>query len=74
MTNGQITLNGISDANLILILQEKERLKSFNLNPQQLQQYNAGPNMVAYNTCVLTWTNDEGLKAVHEVVGKLLHK
>jgi hypothetical protein len=78
VTNGQITLNGITEAQLILILQQKDRLKQFGFNVQQCQQVliTVTPGQVGvpgYNNAILSWQNEDGLKEVHEVVAKLLH-
>ena len=80
MTNGQITLNGITDAQLILILKEKETLKGFGFEVHPLQRVaivNTGPNRPqesGYNNAIFIWQNDAGLKEVMAVVGKLHHQ
>ena len=79
MNQGQIVLNGISEAQLIVILQEKEKLKKFGFAPNQLQplpippQQQGNPAVPAYNNAVLTWQNDDGLTAVRDVITILLH-
>ena len=98
MTNGQITLNGIYDPQLDLIIQVKEQHEgSLVFNPQAMQNmpnfpqpspYPPRPFMPGepmqpppptpqgqgngYNNVVLTWTNEDGLHAVMEILYRLM--
>ena len=77
--NGVLTLNGVTDQELVKILEVKIRHENaFNFNPQQMQ--NAGMTNVGnkpsavYNNVALHWPNEKGLAAVHEIVNFLLKK
>ena len=77
--NGSLTLNGLSDADLVKLLDIKIRHeKSLNFNPQQMQlayvQTQRGQQEQVYNNAVLTWSNEQGLEAVQEIVRTLLKK
>ena len=72
-SSGQITLNGITDAELIIILQAKERDPALSFNPQgmQPQQVNrgaAGMVTASYNNVQLSWQNPTTLKTILEVL------
>ena len=76
MPTGQITLNGITDADLIMILQHKEKNPHLGFSPQALQvtQVGAPPNnRPGYNNCVLTWQNENVLRVVYAILDKLIH-
>jgi hypothetical protein len=71
---GTITLNGITDRELIQILESKIKNEGkFSFNPQLLQ-LNMGRTSqeTSYNNAIFTWTNQEGLMAIHEIIGLLL--
>jgi hypothetical protein len=71
---GTITLNGITDRELIQILESKIRNDGkFTFNPQLLQ-LNQGRTSgeTSYNNAIFTWTNEEGLRAIHDITGLLL--
>jgi hypothetical protein len=79
--NGSITLNGIRDSELIVILKVKEKNESnLTFNPQQMQpavevvQPNNQQKQVGYNNVILHWQNEDGLKAVLEILHELNHK
>lgn len=71
---GTITLNGITDRELIQILESKIRNEGkFTFNPQllQLNQGRTGGETF-YNNAIFTWTNEDGLRAIHDITGLLL--
>lgn len=71
---GTITLNGITDRELIQILESKIKNDGkFTFNPQLLQ-LSAGRTSqeTSYNNAIFTWINAEGLKAIHDITGLLL--
>lgn len=76
--NGNLVLNGITDPELVKILEIKIRHEgTLNFNPQQMQSTasNAGGKQIPiYNNVVLHWLNEQGLEAVQEVVHTLLKK
>lgn len=72
---GNITLNGITDADLLTIIQTKMRHEGkFVFNPQQLTAAppQAGKPAGGYNNAMFMWTTKEGLSVVNELVGALL--
>ena len=77
---GNITINGITDFELVKILEIKIKHEGkFTFNPQQLQPQPAqrGPGMkieTYYNNATFGWQAEQGLEAVHEVIGYLLRK
>jgi|SRR6516165_8621564 len=72
---GTITLNGVTDRELIQILESKMRNEGkFSFSPSALQIQNKPNQETAYNNAILVWTNEDGLKAVHEIIGVLLNK
>ncbi len=79
MISGQLTLNGITDAHLITILEIKERHREMVFNPailqmvpRQMPQQQALPQ--TYNNVVLSWTTENGLEGVKEILHRLTHK
>jgi hypothetical protein len=78
MTNfsGTITVNGISDKELVGILEIKLKHEGkFQFNPQQLQvaSYPGQPGTF-YNNATFSWGNEGGLHAVYEIMAYLLKK
>jgi hypothetical protein len=81
MKTGQLMVNGISDRELIKILEVKERHEgSLIFNPAQMQanmqvQHPNRPPVqqkeAAYNNVILQFTDDKGLKAVREILHHL---
>jgi hypothetical protein len=77
MKSGQITINGISDKELIKILEVKTKHEgSLIFHPQQMQAnvQPAQPNRPpvqpkdsAYNNIIIQFSNENGLKAVREI-------
>ena len=79
--NGTVVVNGITDAELVKILEIKIRHEGhFIFNPQQLVPVAPGRNPQGqafgahYNNAFFTWTSEQGLVAVHEILGFLLKK
>ncbi len=84
---GTLVINGISDLELVKILEIKiKHEKSLGFNPQTLAPV---PMVVPqrppqpqpqqfgsqhYNNATFTWQTDEGLEAVHKVIYMLLKK
>lgn len=74
MITGSITLNGISDHDLIMILQEKEKENSLGFNPSTLQNQSVAQNSgQKYNNCILSWQNQIALKSVYTILHKIIH-
>ncbi len=72
MTNGTLTLNGITDQELVKILDAKIRHEgSFSFNPQQLQVVAGMNNRTVYNNAILTWQNADTLKLVLQLLTEL---
>jgi hypothetical protein len=87
VSNGNLVLNGVSDAELVKILEVKMRHEShLGFNPQQMQpnpappqpgrptQPQQGKQVQTYNNVVLAWASENGLEAVQEIVHFLLRK
>jgi hypothetical protein len=77
--NGSITVNGITDKELVKILEIKMKHEGqFFFNPQQLQVTNVNrpglPQESVYNNAVFTWGSEAGLDAVYQIMGYLLKK
>jgi P pilus assembly chaperone PapD len=76
MTNGSVTLNGVTDKQLVAVLEAKihHEGKVF-FNPQQVQQVPAQqPNpegKTLNNNVVVSWHNEEGFKAAIELQARL---
>lgn len=74
---GSITLNGISDKEMVRIWEYKAKDgKNFTFQPNAMQPLNGPQNQFTgfYNNVVFSWRDDEGLKIVHEIIGFLLKK
>lgn len=74
---GSFTVNGITDVELVKILEIKIKHEgTFGFNPQQLQPtaIPGRPTETIYNNALFTWNNQKGLEAVHEVLSYLLKK
>src|SRR5262245_3120678 len=70
---GSLMLNGVSDAQLIIILQHKEKGQHFSFTAQTLQpvaQPQGQPTV--YNTATLSWGTDDGFRAIRELLAALL--
>ncbi len=78
MKNGNLVLNGITDQELVKLLDVKIRHESsVSFNPQQMQaaaQTIQGKQTNVYNNVVLGWADEKGLEAVQEIVHFLLKK
>ena len=73
---GTITLNGITDRELIQILENKIKNEGkFTFNPQLLQLHQGRTSQeTSYNNAIFTWTSEEGLRAIHDITGMLLRE
>lgn len=72
MTNGNLVVNGITEKQLVTILQFKLAHEGqLTFNPQTLQTASNPPN-VTYNNAAFTWSNEPQLKLVLELLGSLL--
>jgi hypothetical protein len=79
--HGNITLNGVLDSELIVILKVKEKNESnLTFSPQQMQpvmevvQPGNHQKQVGYNNVILNWQNEDGLEAVLEILREFTHK
>jgi len=75
---GTITLNGISDREMVRIWEFKAKDgNKFAFSPNQMQPVNV-PNTNnfsgVYNNVVFSWKDEVGLKVVHEILDYLLNK
>lgn len=79
MYTGTLVLNGITDRDLVRVLEIK--IKSGTrlfFNPQSLQLVSTEPNepnqtsVQAYNNAVFVWQDEDGLKAIYEIILALL--
>jgi len=85
---GNVVVNGITDEELVKILEIKiKHEKSLTFNPQQLQPvpFSAGgpprpgqpqqpAHLAYYNNATFGWNGEDGLEAVHKIVSMLLKK
>jgi hypothetical protein len=74
MTTGQLTLNGISEHDLVIILEIKQRHEGqLGFNPQQMQPAGAqgNPPKTTYNNVILTWNGHPGVEAIKEILHRL---
>jgi len=74
MTSGTVTVNGISDKEVVMILELKERHPGkFNFGLQQLQPTNlpGNPPTSVYNNAVFTWSSHETFEIIMEILHRL---
>jgi hypothetical protein len=72
---GNLTLNGITDAELAHILEVKAKNANvFHFNPQTLQPAPNVQQQTYYNNASFTWNTEQGLNLVHGIVTFLLKK
>jgi hypothetical protein len=73
MTSGSVTLNGISDHDLVIVLEVKQKHEGkLSFNPQQMQATTQGaPPASSYNNVILGWNGHPGLHAVREILERL---
>lgn len=76
---GALNVNGITDKDLVKILEVKiKHEKSLIFNPQQLQpaqvQGRAQNDPQTYNNANFNWQDEDGLEAVHKIISILLKK
>ena len=74
MTSGSMVLNGVTDKQLAKIIEFKASHEGlFNFNLSGIQQVPTPPTQPAtYNNFVMVWGNDNGLRAVLELLTSLL--
>jgi hypothetical protein len=74
--NGNVSFNGITDSDLVLMLQIKEKHEaSIDFLPQGMQAQQAGTpggSKKFYNQVRFDWRGPEGLKALFQIVEALL--
>jgi hypothetical protein len=73
MTNGIISLNGLTDKQMAKLFEFKashEGAFNYNVNATQLVQ--AGPSTSVYNNVNLGWNGDQNLKVIMELVSILM--
>lgn len=72
--SGSITLNGITDANFVKILQIKgEHGTVLNFDPRTTKPKTTTAGLQqGYDEVTLTWRDDHGLKAVVEILSAIL--
>lgn len=77
MTNGSVTLNGLTDKQLVTVLEAKIRHEgAINFNPQLIQQAQTNPQkpgVLINNNVVINWANEVGFKAAIELQAELLN-
>jgi hypothetical protein len=70
MTTGSVTMNGITDRDLVIILEVKEKHEGkLTFNPQQMQPVNQPKQ--TYNNVTVGWTDHSALKGVQEILQRL---
>jgi protein-arginine kinase len=79
--HGSVTLNGVTDKELVKLLEIKMgHESSLSFNPSLMQVQNvpqpgpAGNVAQVYNNVVLGWANDNGLEALRNIVNMLISK
>jgi hypothetical protein len=71
MTNGTVTLNGITDRELVIVLEAKLHHEGqINFNPAQLQPVPGGTQTQTYNNLMIGWNGHSGLEVVMELLQK----
>ncbi|QEE27281.1 hypothetical protein FTW19_04195 [Terriglobus albidus] len=76
MTSGSVTLNGLDDKQLVVVLEAKIRNEGkLFFNPQHIQQLPANParpgGTMLNNNVIVSWQNEEGFKAGIEMQAQL---
>jgi hypothetical protein len=72
---GNVTMNGITDAELVMILQIKEKHEaSIDFHPGQMKnaQTQSPTPKKFYNEVRLDWRGEDGLRALFQIVEALL--
>jgi hypothetical protein len=73
MNAGNMVVNGITERQLITILQFKVAHEGqFSFSPQSLQPVTPPPN-VTYNNAAFSWANDDQLRLVIQLLNSLLN-
>jgi hypothetical protein len=77
MTNGSVILNGLTDKQLVTVLETKIRHEGVVLfNPQLIQQVQLNPpkpGVLLNNNVIVGWSTEAGFKAVIELQAELLN-
>lgn len=75
---GHVTLSGVDDSALIILIEGKKNCPGFAFNPTTMQTHdetkrigNRPVQVTLYKDVTLTWNDDKGLKAVETLLGKL---
>jgi hypothetical protein len=72
MTNGSVTLNGVTDKELVVILEAKIRNEGkIGFLPASVQQGGGSAANPLNNQVLVTWPNEEGFKAVVHLLADL---
>ncbi len=72
--NGTITLNGVTDPEMVRVWEFKARHpNAFSFNPQQFQVSGNGQGAF-YNNVTFQWNGEIGLSIMHEIISYLLKK
>jgi len=75
MTNGSVTLNALTDKQLVTVLEAKIRHEGMLFfNPQHVQQAQCNPprpGVTVNNNVIVTWNNEAGFKAAIELQAEL---
>jgi len=75
MNSGSVTINGITDRELLTLMEVKVHHEPhLGFNPQQMQPQQAqveGKPVPIYNNVILTWNGRPGLDAVKDLLHKL---
>ena len=76
MTNGSITMNGLSDKQLVTVLEAKIRHEGkLFFNPQHIQQVQFNPvrtGVLANNNVIVSWNDEAGFKAAITLQAELI--
>lgn len=72
MTNGSVTLNGLTDKQLVTVLEAKihHEGKLF-FNPQTVQLQTIAGNRTVNNNVIVTWQTEDGFKSVIGLLAEL---
>ena len=81
MISGHVTLNGLDDDQLIILIEGKKSHPGFMFDPSKMQA--KVPNgtdvtrvefAVRYSEVTLTWQSEQGMKSVEILLGKLYRR
>lgn len=82
MILGHVTLSGLDDGALIILIEGKKSYSGFTFDPATMEMQasstyieNRSVPLSLYKNVTLAWRDDKGLKAVETLLGKLrLHE